>query len=42
MAMLHDGQGGWSPPVFYNLGGLSLGLQAGGERREGVFFDYDS
>jgi lipid-binding SYLF domain-containing protein len=29
--------GDWSQPVFYNLGGASVGLQAGGERSEVVF-----
>ena len=28
--------GEWSQPVFYNLGGASIGLQAGGERSEVV------
>lgn len=28
--------GEWGQPVFYNLGGASLGLQAGGERSEVV------
>ena len=28
--------GEWSQPVFYNLGGASVGLQAGGERSEVV------
>lgn len=29
--------GDWSQPVFYNLGGASVGLQVGGERSEVVF-----
>lgn len=29
--------GEWGQPVFYNLGGASVGLQAGGERSEVVF-----
>jgi lipid-binding SYLF domain-containing protein len=29
--------GEWEQPVFYNLGGASLGLQAGGERSEVIF-----
>lgn len=29
--------GEWGQPAFYNLGGASIGLQAGGERSEVVF-----
>ncbi|MEO7795950.1 MAG: lipid-binding SYLF domain-containing protein [Thermoanaerobaculia bacterium] len=29
--------GEWGQPVFYNLGGASVGLQAGGERSEVIF-----
>lgn len=38
VAMLHDGEGNWSPPAFYRVGGGSVGLQIGGERRESILF----
>ncbi|MEO8277887.1 MAG: lipid-binding SYLF domain-containing protein, partial [Thermoanaerobaculia bacterium] len=33
--------GEWGQPVFYNLGGASLGLQIGGERSEVIFLIRD-
>lgn len=38
LAMLHNGEGGWSPPAFYRAGGVSFGLQAGGQRRQAILF----
>lgn len=32
--LVRDEQGQWSPPAFYTLGGLSFGLQFGGESSE--------
>jgi len=32
--LVRDAQGSWSPPAFYTLGGLSFGLQFGGESSE--------
>ncbi len=32
--LVRDQQGQWSPPAFYTLGGLSFGLQFGGESSE--------
>lgn len=37
VALLHDGNGNWSPPAFYRMGGGSFGLQFGGERRESIY-----
>jgi lipid-binding SYLF domain-containing protein len=34
--LVRDGQGGWSNPAFYTLGGLSFGLQVGGQTSEMV------
>jgi lipid-binding SYLF domain-containing protein len=31
LLLLRTGDGGWSQPIFYNTGGLSLGLQAGAQ-----------
>ena len=32
--LVRDDQGKWSPPAFYTLGGLSFGLQFGGQTSE--------
>ncbi len=32
--LVRDAQGQWSPPAFYTIGGLSFGLQFGGESSE--------
>jgi lipid-binding SYLF domain-containing protein len=32
--LVHDDQGNWSPPAFYTIGGLSWGLQFGGQDSE--------
>jgi lipid-binding SYLF domain-containing protein len=32
--LVRDDQGHWSPPAFYTLGGLSFGLQFGGQTSE--------
>lgn len=32
--LVRDAQGTWSPPAFYTIGGLSFGLQVGGESSE--------
>jgi lipid-binding SYLF domain-containing protein len=32
--LVHDDQGHWSPPAFYTIGGLSWGLQFGGQDSE--------
>ena len=32
--LVRDGQNNWSPPAFYTLGGLSIGLQVGGNSSE--------
>lgn len=32
--LVRDAQGQWSPPAFYTIGGLSFGLQVGGESSE--------
>lgn len=37
VAMLHDGNGNWSPPAFYKMGGGSFGLQFGGEVRRSIW-----
>ena len=31
LLLLHEGEGRWSNPVFYNTGGVSLGLQVGAQ-----------
>lgn len=31
LLLLHDGEGRWTDPVFYNTGGVSLGLQVGAQ-----------
>ncbi|NIA53016.1 lipid-binding SYLF domain-containing protein [Massilia sp. TW-1] len=31
LLLLHDAEGRWSGPVFYNTGGVSLGLQVGAQ-----------
>ena len=36
--LLKDSKGNWSQPAFYKLAAVSVGLQAGGEKSEVLFF----
>lgn len=35
--LVHNGNGSWSDPVFYSIGGISLGAQIGGGHGEAAF-----